>query len=229
MWYSLLVALASLVCAADATCDPSPAPDPATLQKKLIELEEDIAKLQREAAELRVQLDKLAPRRVMILTPQEAVEAFKKHPDQPVTVEFGVLEGSAANRTGPVARPSIDLVDLKEPGAMRTGPGIGGDPIWATWDGYLIGGGQFTVTLTARAYAGLKIPSNAPGQPAVAPPPGRERQAIGEHIDDHGLRVTGLVRRAGGAPFQDNYEMVIDDPSSVALFTGVAPKPIRCR
>src|SRR5262245_14988283 len=80
--------------------EEQPSPNPAALQKKLTELGQRIATLQREAGELRQQLDKLSPPKVAILTPQEAVEAYKKNPNQPVTVEFGVGPGSARFRTG---------------------------------------------------------------------------------------------------------------------------------
>jgi len=109
--------------------DDQTSPDPAALQKKLTELGERLATLQREVTELREQLEKLAPLSAVVLTPQEAVEAYKKNPNPPVTVEFGVELGSARFRTG-----------FGEE-----------DSIWAIWDGQLAGGGRFYAILRPKA------------------------------------------------------------------------------
>src|SRR5262249_49109298 len=185
--------------------DDQPNPDPAALEKKLTELGERIATLQREVTELRNQLDKLTPPKAVVLTPQEAVEAYKKNPNQPVTVEFGVELGSARFRTG-----------FGEE-----------DSIWAIWDGQLAGGGTFSAILRPRAYLELNIPSKEKGKAAVKPPAGDERKLVGRHVDENGLRVTGLVRRRGDAlPGLEEYYIVIDDPSKVHLFNSVAPRPL---
>jgi hypothetical protein len=184
--------------------DDQPLPDPAALQSKLTQLDMRIAALQREAAELRTQLDKLSPPKVPILTPQEAVEAFKKDPNQPVTVEFGVNPGSAWIRTG-----------------------IGHeDAIWAIWDGQLAGGGSFVAIVQPKAYMQLKIPSKEKGKAAVKPPAGSERSLIGRHIDENGLRVTGLVRHSSESPWLGEYYIEVDDPSKVVLFHSIAPRPV---
>jgi len=185
--------------------EDQPSPDPAALRKKLAELEKRIGALQREADELRQQVDKLAPPRIVILTPQEAVEAYKKNPKQPVTVEFGVEPGSARFRT--------ELVR--------------GDTIGAIWDGRLLGGGTFTAILAPKAYGELNIPSKAKGKDAVKPTPGSERAVVGRHIDENGLRVTGLIRPKGEAPWLDDYYIVVDDPSQVVLFNSIAPRPLK--
>jgi hypothetical protein len=184
--------------------DDPPSPNPAALHKKLTELEKQIATLQREAAELRRQLDRLSPPRVVILTPQQAIEAYKKNPTQPVTVEFGVEPGSAGDRTGLSPR----------------------DVIWATWDGRLHGGGTFTAILHPKAYLELKIPSKEKGKAATKPPPGRERTLVGRHLDENGLRVTGLIRKRGEAPWLGDYYLVVDDPSKVVLFNSINPRPL---
>ena len=180
---------------------PAQTPDPAALRKRLTELDDKIAALQRESAELRKQLDQLAPPKPVVLTPAEAVAAFAKNPDQPVTVEFGVEAGSAADRTGP-------------------GPA---DVIVATWDGLLTDGGRFTVVLHPKAYAGLELPPKEKGKPATKPAPGKERETIGRHIDEHGLRATGVVKRTG----IHDYLIEVDDPAKVTLFISIAPKPLR--
>jgi hypothetical protein len=184
--------------------DDQPGPDPADLQKKLSELEERIATLQREAAELRMQLDKLTSHKVVILTPQEAVDAYKKNPNQSVTVEFGVEPGSAR---------------------IRTGFGHE-DAIWAIWDGQLSGGGTFTAILQPRAYMELKIPSKEKGTAGVKPPLGGERTFVGRHVDVNGLRVTGQIRQGSEGFWRGDYYMVVDDPSKVVLFNSIAPRPI---
>jgi hypothetical protein len=56
-----------------------------------------------------------------------------------------------------------------------------------------------------------------------------QREAVARHIDEHGVRVTGLVRNGGGSPFAEDYYIEVDDPSKVALFLSVAPKPLRRR
>ena len=202
---SLMLALGLLsALALPSLADDQPGPNPAALHKRLAALEEQIATLQREAGELRQQLDKLAPPRVAILSPQEAVEAFKKNPGQPVTVEFGVEPGSAGSRTG-------------------LGPD---DLIWATWDNRLVGGGSFSAILFPEAYVGLTIPAKEKGQAGVKPPPGGERALVGRHIDVNGLRVTGLIRQRGEASWRADYYIVVDDPTKVVLYHSIAPRPL---
>ncbi len=209
MRFGLPLALASLTLAPGTAGAQPPPPDPAALQKKLTEFDGRIAALQREAADLRKQLDRLTPAKVVILTPPQAVEAYKSNPDRPVTVEFGVVEGTGAIYTG-----------------------IGPDPrsfLVAVWGNPLPGGGSFKAIIHSTAFAELKIPSREPGKSAVKPPPEMQRAAVACHIDEHGVRVTGLVRKAPGPSFTDDYYIEVGDPSKVALFISVAPKALRQR
>lgn len=207
MRYGVLLAIVGAMLAASECRAQARLRDAAAIKKRLIDLEEQIATLQREAAILRQQLNQLkAPSQAVILTPPAAVEAHKKYPDQAVTVEFGVEEGS---------------------GAFRTGLGSETNAITATWDGRLDGGGTFTVILFPKAYAELTIPSKKKGQDAFRPWPGFEREVVGRHIDEHGLRVTGIVRQCGIWPGATNYRIEVADPSKVELFISVAPRSIR--
>ena len=209
MRLGLFLALVGLALASGAMHARSPAPDPAALQKRLTALEAQIAALQREAAELRKQLDQIAPPKAVILSPQEAVAAFKKNPGQPVTVEFGVREGTGAIYSG-------------------TGP----DPltfIVAVWDQRLEGGGTFRAIIREKAFSQLTIPAKEKGKPRFKPPPDRARELVARHIDVNGVRVTGVVRKGGGASFAEDYYIDVDDPAKVVLFNSIAPKAIRQR
>jgi hypothetical protein len=208
MRFDLRFGLVGVIVAVGVIPGQARASDPADLRQKLTDLEGRIAALQREAVELRHQLDKLAPPKLAAVGPHEAIEAYRKNPNQPVTVEFGVEAGS---------------------GACRTGLGPGADAIIATWDGRFPGGGTLTAILHPSAYVGLKIPSKEIGREAVTPPLGDERAAIGRHIDEHGLRVTGVIRQGEGFPRVPSYYIEVDDPAKVVLYISVAPRPVRQR
>ena len=60
-------------------------------------------------------------------------------------------------------------------------------------------------------------------------PPEMQRAAVARHIDEHGVRVTGAVRKAPGPSFTEDYYVEVDDPSNATLFISVAPKPLRQR
>ena len=118
-----------------ATADETPTPSDRTVQERLADIEQRIDELKREVQELRAQLPPEIAGKRRALTPIEAVESFRKNPQQPVTVEFGVLPGSADELSG--------LQHLDEP--------VG--PIRAVWDNYLPEGRTFT----APVFAGGKV------------------------------------------------------------------------
>ena len=43
---------------------------------------------------------------------------------------------------------------------------------------------------------------------------GKERQQVVEHVEKHGIRVTGVLRDNGF----DQYVIVIEDPANVVLY-----------
>ena len=115
------------------------------------------------------------------------------HPTKPVTVEFGV----------------------ERIGVPDTLTRVGEDPdppIIAKSDNYLPGGGTLTAIFPPRVYKKLLLPAkDAKRVPLTA---GKERQQVIEHVEKHGIRVTGVLRDKGF----DQYVIVIEDPANVVLY-----------
>jgi hypothetical protein len=163
----------------------------AVLEKQAASLEHRIADLQRELAAVRAKLEKLSPQKA--LTPAQAVESFRKNPTESVTVEFGV----------------------ERIGVQDTLTRVGDDPdpsIIAKWDNYLPGGGTLTAILPPSVYKKLLLPTNEGKKVPLTP--GSERQQVVDHVEKHGIRVTGLLRDKGF----DQYVIVVADSEKVVLY-----------
>jgi hypothetical protein len=166
---------------------------------RLLELERQLTALQQELQDLRRELQARAAPRVVPMTPEEAIHAFKQDPDQLLTVEFGVE--SAGWLDGPIP---ID----EDPTP----------PIRAEWDGRLSNGGQFAAFLTARAIRGLtdigiELP---PGTPAGFV----DIERVGlicRHLKGTGIRVTGVIRASRPEDRYTDYTIVVDDPRHFAV------------
>lgn len=190
--FGLGCALLNLILIGQAGVLASP-PEEAALTERAANLERLIASLEKELVHVRRQLAKLPARRGV--TPQEAVEQFKRFPLEPVTVEFGVE---------PVGFPD---------GPVR----LGDDPepeIWARWDNRLVGGGTLTAVVPPAVYRQLKLPAAEGG--AIRLTPGQERAEVVKHIETHGIRVRGVLE-AGGFQNED-YLIRVSEPDDVALY-----------
>lgn len=175
---------------------PTVASDPAdeaALRERAESIQRLIVSLEKELAHVRGQLAELPAARGV--TPQEAVEQFKKFPKEPVTVEFGVE---------PVGYPDV---------LVR--PGDDPEPaIWARWDNRLVGGGTLTAVVPPAVYRKLLLPTADGGKKALTA--GEERAQVVRHIEEHGIRVTGLLEPGG---FQkEDYVIQVTDPANVVLY-----------
>jgi hypothetical protein len=195
----LLSALCTATTPGFVRADEPQQTDTAAIDRKIAELEGRLAEIVQELGELRRHLavDVSSPRPSLpIMTPQQAHDAYRIDPCKPVTVEFGVERGAGAFRTGFI--------------------GPGPDPIWAIWDGRLQDGHTFEVYLMPEAYRALRLPGKRKGDASITPPPPRERDMVAKHVEENGLRVTGVLQ-AGG------YSMVVTDPSKVVLYLAQQP------
>ncbi len=190
--YGLACVALSLILCCQAGVKANP-PDGAALTERAENIQRLIAALEEELVHVRRQLAKLPARRGV--TPQEAVEQFKRFPMERVTVEFGVE---------PVGYPDV----LVRPGDDPE-PGI-----WARWDNRLVGGGTLMAIVPPAVYRKLKLP--ATDGVAIALTPGQERAQVVKHIETHGIRVTGVLEPGG---FQnEDYVIRISDPGDVVLY-----------
>jgi len=187
--YWIPAVLLPAIVANSAIGDGTSPPDPVVVEQKIAELER---RLETIVGELRALRRQLVPR---VLTPQEAYNSFRRHPEEPVTVEFGVAPGWGTR---------FSEVDYER------------EPITATWDCFLDDGQTFSVTLTPDVWRALRLPGNPKGAPPSKPLPGDERNAIGKHIEENGLRVTGVLD-------PDGRSMVVSDPSKVVLYLARQP------
>jgi hypothetical protein len=191
----------ALTCCGVRGDDPQPsAPgvETATLEKRLIDLERELAALQQELQDLRRELQAQPAPKVVPMTPEEAVHAFKQDPDRLLTVEFGVA--SAGWLDGPIP---ID----EDPTP----------PIRAEWDGRLSNGGQFALFLTARAIRGLDIGIELPPATPVGLVDTVRLGLICRHLKGKGVRVTGVVRANRPEDRYTDYSIVVDDPRHFAV------------
>jgi hypothetical protein len=161
----------------------------AELERKVAELE---SRLEAIVEELRAVRRQLAP---PALTPQQAFDSFRRDPEKPVTVEFGVVPGSGT---------LFSEVDYEN------------EPIHLTWDWVLDDKTRFTATLMPEAWRALRIPGKHKGAPPIKPPPGEERARVARHIETNGLRVTGVLQQGGRS-------MIVADPSKVVLYLAGQP------
>jgi len=167
--------------------------DAEALQQRAASLERMIADLENELLQVRRELAKLSPRRGV--TPQEAVEQSKRFPKEPVTVEFGVE---------PIGYPD---------GPIREGEDL--EPaIMARWDNYLVGGGTMTAIVPPKIYRQLMLPTKDGGKVALSP--GQERKQVVRHIEEHGIRVTGVLEPGGIN--NDQYVIRVNEPRDVVLY-----------
>jgi hypothetical protein len=168
-------------------------PDAQALQQRAADIERLIADLERELLLVRRELAKVTPRRG--LTPYEAVEQFKRFPKEPVTVEFGVE---------PVGYPDAPTREGDDPEPA----------IMARWDNYLVGGGTITAIVPPKVYRQLTIPTKEGGKVALTP--GQERKQVVKHIEEHGIRVTGVLEPGGIN--NDQYVIRVDEAANVVLY-----------
>lgn len=195
----LAVVLTSVAAGGDNPPPSAPAVETATLEMRLLDLERQLASLRQELSDLHRELQVLAASRVVPMTPEQAVNAFKQDPDQLLTVEFGVE--SAGWLDGPV---SID----EDPTP----------PIRAEWDGRLSNGGQFALFLTARAIRGLAdIGIELPPASPAGLVDSERLGLICRHLKGKGVRVTGLVRANRPEARNTDYTIVVDDPGHFAV------------
>ena len=189
---SLVVSLSLAVgIAAEPPRDESS--DVHTLQQREGDLARKIAELEQELLQVRRALAKATPRRGV--TPLTAVERFQRFPKEPVTVEFGVEQVGDTS------------------GLIRQGD----DPepaIVAKWDNYLVGGGTMMAVIAPKAYRQLSLPTLQGDKVALTP--GQERREVVKHIQEHGIRVTGVLEPTGING--DQYVIRVDEPENVMLY-----------
>jgi hypothetical protein len=192
---TLLTLIVALAAHAGAAAEPlrDGKTDAQALQQRAADLERMIADLERELLQVRRELSKSPLRRGV--TPQEAVEQFKRFPKEPVTVEFGVE---------PIGFPDAPIRegDDQEPAIM------------ARWDNYLVGGGTLTAIVPSKVYRQLTIPTKEGGKVALTS--GQERSQVVKHIEEHGIRVTGVLEPGGINNVQ--YVIRVDEPENVVLY-----------
>ncbi len=168
-------------------------PDAAALAERAQHLTGLIASLEQELAHVRGQLARLPGRKG--ITPQEAVEQFKRIPDVPVTVEFGVE---------PVGFPDAPARQGDDPEPA----------ISATWDNRLVGGGTLTAIIPPAVYRKLKLPATDGSTTPLAP--GQERKQVVKHIETHGIRVTGKLQPGGFS--NEDFVILVAEPEEVVLY-----------
>jgi hypothetical protein len=179
----VLAALCGLVMAEDSS-----RPDSALLQKKLSDLEQKLETVLQELREVRALMGPVDSKPSRIMTPQEAHDAFRVNPRGKVTVEFGVLP-----------RGAITQEELSK------------EPIHVTWDCSLEDHTQFEVVLTPAAFNSLKLPNKDRMSPPIKPRAGQERDMVLKHIEENGLRVTGVLESNGRT-------MIVSSPANVVLY-----------
>jgi hypothetical protein len=174
--------------------------DVAAIEQKLADLERQIASLQDALQSLRRDVQALGKAdKPKAMTPQEAVEAFKKDPKQRFTVEFGV-EG-AGWPDGPI---SIDEDPLP--------------PIMADWDNRLQNGGKFTLILTAKAIRGLKKADPTLAPAALPDLVGEsDLSAICKRLKGKGVRVTGAIKVSQPEAETSDYILLVDDAADFSI------------
>jgi hypothetical protein len=176
--------------------------DIAALEQRIARLEQQASQLQQDLQAAKQELQRLAPRKVRAMTPQDAVNAYLKDPDQPVTVEFGVEPGCAA------------ILD----GLVREGEDPVG-PIRAVWDNRLVDGKTLTAYLPPKVYRRLKGFAPDDERKVVVAQPGESlldplRSRVAKHIEENGIRVTGAIQRDAF----ENYFIQVDDPLNVVTY-----------
>jgi len=174
----------------------------AALEQRISRLERLAGELQEELAAARRDLERLQPRKVRGVTPQEAVNSFQKDPERPVTVEFGVEPGCAAIHDG-LIREGDDPV-----GPMR-----------AVWDNRLTDGKTLTAYLPPKAYRRLKGFAPADEREIIEARPGELsidplRSRVARHIEENGIRVTGKLQEDGFG----NYFIQVGDAADVVTY-----------
>jgi hypothetical protein len=188
-----LIILLLILCAHFTSECPAQQSEVAALEARAAELEQRIAALQQELNEIRDKIAELTPHP---LTPYEALVSFERRPDKRITVEFGVA---------PIGYPSglVTAGDDPEPAII------------ATWDNYFHGGGTLTAIVPPNVYRRLSLPTKD-GQ-KVKLTMGRERQQVVDHIEKHGIRVTGVMQPGEG--FSDNdFTIRVKRPEDVQLY-----------
>jgi hypothetical protein len=178
------------------------AADIAALEQRIERLEQQASQLQQDLEAAKQDLQRLAPRKVRAMTPQDAVNAFLKQPDQPVTVEFGVEPECAAIFDG-LFREGEDPI-----GPMR-----------AIWDNRLADGKSLTAYLPPKVYRRLKGFAPEDAREVIVPRQGENaidplRSRVAKHIEENGIRVTGTIQRDSF----ENYFIQIDDPANVVTY-----------
>jgi hypothetical protein len=193
------VALTSVGASGENPQTSSSGAETATLEKRLLDLEWQLTALQQELQDLRRELQAQSAPKVVPMTPEEAVHAFKQDPDRLLTVEFGVE--SAGWLDGP-----IPIDEDQTP------------PIRAEWDGRLSTGGQFALFLTARAISGLAdIGIELPPATPVGLVDIERVGLICRHLKGKGVHVTGVIRASRPEDRYTDYSIVIDDPRHFAV------------
>jgi hypothetical protein len=197
--------LLSVVCVALAAAAQADGPRPvsqadtAALDKRLAELERRLAAVQKELQEVRRELQTEAPAKAAVLTPQQAVESFRQDPKRPVTVEFGVETVGWPDGPIPIGEDPMP-------------------PILADWDGWLPGGGKFTLVLTSKAIRGLKdigveLPPDLPKGAFDL----QRLSVLCKHLKGKGVRVTGVVKTGHPNWSGADYSIVVDDPQDFQI------------
>jgi hypothetical protein len=168
-------------------------PDADSLRQRVAAIERLIASLQEELVDIQRRLDKPPHRKA--LTPSEAVEQFKRLPQEPITVEFGVE---------PVGYPDAPSREGDDPEPA----------ISARWDNRLVGGGTLTAIVPPAVYRQLLLPASDGSKRPLALL--QERKEVVRHIETHGIRVTGVLKPGG---FQgEDYTIQVTDPVNVVLY-----------
>ena len=189
---TLVLLLASLAVQIGLAGEPLGEPRLNFLRQRAANIERLIADLEKELLEVRRELAKVSRRG---MTPHEAVEQFRKFPQEPVTVEFGVE---------PIGYPDGPIREGEDPEPA----------IVARWDNYLVGGGTLTAIVPPKVYRQLMLPTQDGGKVPLTP--GQERKQVVRHIEEHGVRVTGVLEPGGIN--QDQYVIRVDGPEKVVLY-----------
>jgi hypothetical protein len=187
-------AFVSFASAADAS-DPANDARIAALEQRLAALERQVREVREESTALRnAKSTNSASQNALRrgVTPAEAVESFRRAPKEPVTVELGVQ--SIGYPDGPIP--------------------IGEDPepaISATWDNYFVDGGTFTAIVPPAVYRKLTLPGKDGSRTPLTL--GAERREVVKHIEENGIRVTGVIVEDGG-----HFRIVVDSADDVVLY-----------
>jgi hypothetical protein len=181
--------------------DPPPAPQsqPAVTLEQIEELERHAAAQLEQLQQLRSALQEQTRPEARALTPDEAVDAWQQHPQEPVNVEFGI---------GDVGWPDAPIAIDEDPLP----------PIIADWDNRLSNGGRFSLFLTAAAIRGFhESRSDTPPDRPAGYVDAADVDRLCRHLKGKGVRVTGVIRASRPDDRYTDYSIIVDDAANFRI------------